>query len=41
VRQSIRQAFERGLINRKQASTAQMTDRGRKLFDAELQRVAQ
>ena len=41
VRQAIRQAFERGLINRKQISSAQMNDSVRKLFEAELRRVSQ
>jgi predicted transcriptional regulator of viral defense system len=41
VRQAIRQAFERGLINRKQIATAQMNDPVRKLFEAELRRATQ
>jgi ribosomal protein L23 len=41
VRQAIRQAFERGLINRKQISTADMKDAVRKLFEVEVRRVTQ
>ncbi len=39
VRQAIRQAFERGLISRKQVSVAHMPDTVRKFFDAELRRA--
>ena len=41
IRQAIRQAFERGLINRKQISSAKMKDSVRKLFEAELRRGTQ
>ena len=41
VRQAIRQAFERGLISRKQVASARMNDPARKLFEAELKRAAQ
>ena len=41
VRQAIRQAFERGLIDRKQISSAKMTDPVRKLFEVELRRATQ
>jgi predicted transcriptional regulator of viral defense system len=41
VRQAIRQAFERGLINRKQISSAKMKDSVRKLFEGELRRGTQ
>jgi hypothetical protein len=36
VRQAIRQAFDRGLINRKQISSAKMNDSVRKFFEIEL-----
>jgi predicted transcriptional regulator of viral defense system len=39
VRQAIRQAFARGLFNRKQVSKAQMTETARKRFEAELGHV--
>ena len=41
VRQAIRQAFERGLINRKQLGSAKMKDPVRKLFEVELRRGTQ
>ena len=41
VRQAIRQAFERGLIDRKQISSAKTTDPVRKLFEAEIRRATQ
>lgn len=41
VRQAIRQAFERGLINRKQIRSAKMKDSVRKLFEGELRRGTQ
>ena len=41
VRQAIRQAFARGLINRKQVRDAQIPDMAQKLFEAELKRASQ
>jgi len=41
VRQAIRQAFERGLINRKQIASAQINASVRKPFEAELRRATQ
>jgi predicted transcriptional regulator of viral defense system len=41
VRQAIRQAFARGLINRKQVRDAQIPHMARKLFEAELKRASQ
>lgn len=39
VRQAIRQAFARGLINRKQVRDAPMTGTAKKLFEAEIRRM--
>jgi len=41
VRQAMRQAFARGLINRKQVRGAQIPHMARKLFEAELKRASQ
>lgn len=41
VRQAMRQAFARGLINRKQVRDAQIPHMARKLFEAELKRASQ
>jgi predicted transcriptional regulator of viral defense system len=41
IRQAIRQALERGLINRKQVSRAQMTDIARTFFEAEMKRATE
>jgi predicted transcriptional regulator of viral defense system len=41
VRRAIRQAFARGLINRKQVRDAQIPDMAQKLFEAELKRLSQ
>jgi len=41
VRQAIRQAFARGLIDRKQVGDAQIPHMARKLFEAELKRASQ
>jgi predicted transcriptional regulator of viral defense system len=41
VRQAIQQAFERGLLSRKQIASAQMNDPVRKLLEAELRRATQ
>ena len=41
VRQASRQAFERGLIDRKPISSAKMKDSVRKLFEVEFRRATQ